>query len=228
MPDLAPVWLSLRVATAAILLSLPIGIGAAWWLSRRRMRGIGRILLETFLTLPLVLPPTVVGYGLLLLLGRGTALGRALNDTLGIRLIFTWQGAALAASVMAAPLLIRTAEAAFRGVDPELMDVGRTLGASELALLRHIILPLSYRGVLAGLSLAFARALGEFGATLMVAGNIPGQTQTLPLALYQSVQNGADSVAARYAILLTIIAWSLLAGVGAWASRIATGRGEKR
>ena len=224
--DLAPVWLSLRVALAATLLLLPLGIVAAWWLSGTRLRR-GRLLIETLLTLPLVLPPTVVGYGLLLLLGHGSAAGRFVNERLGIRLLFTWQGAAIAASVMAAPLLIRTAEAAFRSVDTELLEVGRTLGASEAALLRHVVLPLSYRGVLAGVSLAFARALGEFGATLMVAGNIPGQTQTLPLALYQSVQSGADHDATIYALLLTAISWSLLGAVGAWAGRIAVGRGEK-
>jgi molybdate transport system permease protein len=226
LTDLAPVWLSLRVAVAATLLTLPAGIVAAWWLSTGRPRR-GRALIETALTLPLVLPPTVVGYGLLLVFGRGTEAGQYVNDRLGLRLLFTWQGAAVAASVMAFPLLVRTAEAAFRSVDAELLEAGRTLGATEAALLRHVVLPLAYRGVLAGVSLAFARALGEFGATLMVAGNIPGRTQTLPLALYGAVQSGNDNDAMLYALLLTALAWALLGAVGAWAGRVAVGRGER-
>lgn len=205
-------------------MALP-GLAAAWWLAwGRPFRG--KLLVETLLTLPLVLPPTVVGFYLLLVLGRGTALGRWLNDVVGIRLLFTWQGAAVAAAVMALPLFIRTAAAAFAAVDRELIEVGRTLGAKNPTLLIAVIMPLSYRGVLAGFVLAFARALGEFGATLMVAGSIPGRTQTVPLALYDAVQTGRDREALLYTLLLSATAFVLLAGVGAYQSQVAKGRGE--
>lgn len=224
-PDLAPLWLSLRVAAAATLLTLPVGIPAAWWLGAGRPFR-GKILLETLLTLPLVLPPTVVGFTLLLVFGQGTALGRWVNDT-GLRLLFTPEGAAIAASVMALPLFVKTAAAAFAAVDHELLEAGRTLGAREGTLLLRVLVPLSYRGLLAGLTLAFARALGEFGATLMVAGNIPGRTQTLPLALYASVQAGRDRDALLYTLLLSAVAFVLLGLAGAYQSRVAVARGER-
>jgi molybdate transport system permease protein len=219
------VWLSLQVALAATLLALPVGLLAAWWLGvGRPFRG--KIVIETLLTLPLVLPPTVVGYYLLLVLGRGTGLGRWLNDAAGVRLLFTWQGAAIAAAVMALPLFVKTAAAALAAVDADLLEVGRTLGARETTLLARVLVPLAYRGLLAGAALAFARALGEFGATLMVAGNIPGRTQTLPLALYGAVQNGNERAALVYTLLLSLGAFALLLGVGAYGSRVAAGRGE--
>lgn len=226
MPDLSPLWLSLQVAGVATLLVLPIGTAAAWWLSHGR-RFPGKGLVETLLTLPLVLPPTVVGYYLLLLFGRGTAAGRWMNDAAGIRLLFTWQGAAVAASVMALPLFVRTATAAFATVERELLEAGRTLGATEAVLLTSVILPLSYRGLLAGIALAFARALGEFGATLMVAGSIPGRTQTLPLALYAAVQAGNDREALFYTTALSVAAFAILGAVGAYQSRLAASRGER-
>jgi molybdate transport system permease protein len=225
-PDLSPLWLSLRVAGLATILILPFGTLVAWWLAHGRPFR-GKILIETLLTLPLVLPPTVVGYYLLMILGRRTAFGAWLNDSAGLRLLFTWQGAAIAASVMAMPLFIKTAAAAFATVDDELLEAGRTLGAGEGTLLRWVVIPMAYRGLLAGVALAFARALGEFGATLMVAGNIPGRTQTLPLALYDAVQSGKDHEAMVYTVLLSITAFVLLAGVGAYQSRVAVGRGER-
>ncbi|MCW3097169.1 MAG: transporter permease, partial [Chthonomonadaceae bacterium] len=163
----------------------------------------------------------------LLLFGHGTSLGRWLNDSAGIRLLFTWQGAAIAAGVMAFPLFVRTATAAFASVDRELLEAGRTLGASEFALWRRVTIPLAYRGLLAALSLGFARALGEFGATLMVAGSIPGRTQTLPLALYASVQEGHHHDALIYSVLLSVMAFVLLGTLGAWQGRITRGRGER-
>jgi molybdate transport system permease protein len=226
LPDLAPLWLSLQVASVATLLALPVGILAAWWLAHGRDFA-GKGLAETLLMLPLVLPPTVVGYYLLLILGRGTPLGQWINDSLGVRLLFTWQGAAVAASVMALPLLIRTATAAFASVEREMLEAGRTLGASERDLLQHVIVPLSYRGLLAGVAMALARALGEFGATLMVAGSIPGRTQTLPLALYSAVQSGKDRDALGYTLLLTVVAFVTLGAVSAYHRRIATGRAER-
>jgi len=223
---LSPLWLSLQVASSAMMLIFPMGLLAAWWLAHGRDFP-GKGVVETLLMLPLVLPPTVVGFYLLLLLGRGTALGQWLNDSVGLRLLFTWQGAAIAASVMALPLFIRTATAGFATVERELLEVGRTLGASEIALLQHVIVPMSYRGLLAALALAFARALGEFGATLMVAGSIPGRTQTLPLALYAAVQAGRDREAVAYTVLLSVVAFVVLGSVGLYEKRIAAGRAER-
>ena len=230
MPDLSPVWLSLLVAGTATLISVPLGLAAAWLVSsvgrqgRRARRGL--IPLEIALTLPLVLPPTVVGYGLLQIFGRGTPVGVFLNDRFGVHLLFTWQAAAIAASIMALPLVFRTSEAAFRSVDSEWLEVGRTLGASEPRLFVSVLLPLAFRGVLTGVALGFARALGEYGATMMVAGSIPGRTETLPLALGDAVLNGATADARFYALLLTGVALVLLTAISVWGGRIALSRGE--
>lgn len=223
LPDIIPLWLSLQVAGAATLILFPFGVLAAWWLAHGRAFP-GKGLIETLLTLPLVLPPTVVGYYLLLLLGNGTGFGRWLNDSAHIQLLFTWEGASLAAAVMALPLFIRVAAAAFATVETELLEAGRTLGASETTLLWHVTVPMAFRGVLAGLALAFARALGEFGATLMVAGSIAGRTQTLPLALYAAVQAGNNHDALMYTLLLTLVAFVLLGSMGAYQSRLASRR----
>ncbi len=224
--DWSPFWLSLQVAVVATLIALPLGVLAAWRLAVGRPFW-GKTLLETVLVLPLVLPPTVVGFVLLMLFGHGSSVGRWLNDTLGIHLIFTWQGAAIASCAMALPLMIRTAAAAFASVEVELLEIGRTLGASELTLLFQALIPLSYRGLLAGTALTFARALGEFGATLMVAGSIPGRTQTLPLALYTSVQGGRMREAWLYTFLLALMAFVVLGAVNAYQNRIGTLRAEK-
>ena len=226
VPDMAPFWLSLQVAGAATLLTAPLGILAAWWLAHGRVFP-GKSLFETLLMLPLVLPPTVVGYYLLVLLGRGTPLGEWINDRVGLRLLFTWQGAALAAAIMALPLFIRTATSAFASIEREMLEAGRTLGASEPALLRFVIIPASYRGLLAALALSFARALGEFGATLMVAGSIPGRTQTLPLALYAAVQAGKDHDALAYTLLLSVTAFAILGAVGLYERHLARSRADR-
>ena len=161
--------------------------------------------MDTLLLLPLALPPTVIGYSLLLLLGRGTAIGVWLNDRAGIHLIFTWIAGSIAGAIMASPLYIRIATTAFREIDRELIESAAVFGAGNWDLLRRIVLPLAANGLLAGFALAFARALGEFGATILVAGNIPGSTQTLPLALYSAVQNGEDRTALNCTVLLVII-----------------------
>ncbi|GAB4459130.1 MAG: molybdate ABC transporter permease subunit [Armatimonadaceae bacterium] len=226
MSELVPaLLLSLKVTLTATVLAVVPGMMAAWWLGTGKPFR-GKSLIETLLTLPLVLPPTVVGFGLLLLLGRGTAWGQFLQDQLGIQLLFTWQGAAIAAGVMAFPLFVRTATAAFASVDEELLEAGRTLGATEGRLFLSVLMPLSYRGLLAALTLAFARALGEFGATLMVAGSIPGETETLPLALYAAVQGGRDADATLYALVLTAVAFVLLGTVSLLGGRVAAARGE--
>ncbi|MGH8843498.1 MAG: molybdate ABC transporter permease subunit, partial [Advenella sp.] len=187
-----PVWIplliSLKVAGFAILINFVLGIGMGWLLARRSFPG--RDLLDTILTLPMVLPPTILGYYLIVLLGRYGWLGRYLDQWFGIQLIFTWQGAVVAAAVVSFPLVFKPARAAFESVDRNYEDAARVLGLSEFALFLRVTLPLAWRGILAGLLLAFARALGEFGATLMIAGNIPGKTQTLSIAVYAAVQSG--------------------------------------
>ena len=172
--------LSLKVAGLATAIDLVLGVAVGWLLARRRFPG--REFLDTVLTLPMVLPPTVLGYYLLVLIGRRGWLGGWLHDTFGINLIFTWQGAVIAASVVAFPLVFKPARAAFEAIDGQLEQAARILGMKEAAVFFRITLPLAWRGIMAGLLLAFARALGEFGATLMVAGSIPGKTQTLSIA----------------------------------------------
>lgn len=166
-----------------------MGIAAAWALSRGR--GAANQVLETLLALPLVLPPTAVGLLLLGLLRRSGPIGRLL-DSAGIEVLFTWKAVALATAVMSFPLLVRPARAAFESVDPRLLAIARSLGKNPAAVFREVALPLSWRGVLAGTLLAFSRALGEFGATILVAGNIPGRTTTIATAIYSDVQTGLD------------------------------------
>ncbi|MDX1934477.1 MAG: molybdate ABC transporter permease subunit [Capsulimonadales bacterium] len=202
--------LSLKVTALAMAIVVPVGLWAGWQLARSG-RFFGRSLVETLLALPLALPPTVVGYGLLLLFGRGTPFGRWLQDVLHVSLLFTWQGAAIAAAIMALPLFVRSAEAAFSFVDRDLMECARTLGADEGAILFRVLIPLAWQGLLSGAMLAFARALGEFGATLMVAGSIPGETETLPLALYAAVQAGDDRTALLMAGTLMGVAYAATA-----------------
>lgn len=223
MVELSPLWISLKVALVATAAVLLIGTLAAWRLALGRFRG--KALTETLLTLPLVLPPTVVGYYLLMILGRGTAWGMWLNDSAGIRLLFTWEGAALAASIMALPLMVKTAAAAMESVDREFVETARMAGASEWQIFLHVLLPLSYKGIIAGAVLAFARGLGEFGATLMVAGNIPGSTQTLPLALYSAVQAGANDAALLYTLLLTLVSFVILFAVSHYQRYLTRQRG---
>jgi molybdate transport system permease protein len=185
--------LSLKVSTWATAIDLVLGVGVGWLLARKRFRG--RDLLDTALTLPMVMPPTVLGYYLLVLLGRRGTVGAWLHDTFGINLIFTWQGAVVASAIVAFPLVFKPARAAFEAVDGRLEDAARVLGVSNLAVFFRVTLPLAWRGILAGALLAFARALGEFGATLMVAGSNPGRTQALSIAVYEAVQAGQDDIA---------------------------------
>ncbi|MCT7956076.1 molybdate ABC transporter permease subunit [Laspinema palackyanum] len=202
-----PLILSLQVTGIASLLILILGLGLGILLARTRFPG--QLLVSTVLNLPLVLPPSVVGYGLLLALGRGSPI----QEVLGIQLLFTWQAAAIASTVVALPLMVESTRVAIATVNPELEDAARTLGASELEVLWLISLPLAYRGVLAGLGLSIARGLGEFGATLMVAGSIPGRTQTLPLAIYDAVQMQDYQRANQMVLMMTVIAFTLLWGV---------------
>jgi molybdate transport system permease protein len=217
-----PLLLSVRIAGVATGLALLLGVGLAGLLAGRRHPLAG--LLEATANLPLVLPPTVLGYFLLTALGARSPLGTWL-ESLGIPLVFTWRGAAVAAAVVAIPLVLQSSKAAFETVDPDLRDMARTLGQSELAIFLQVTLPLAWRGVLAGTTLAFARALGEFGATLMVAGNIPGRTQTLPIAIYDAVQAGDAARANQLALALTLAAVILLVALRVLGRSLA---GEKR
>jgi molybdate transport system permease protein len=189
------------MAGISTLLVLPLGLALAWCLARPRWKG--KAVLETIVTLPLVLPPVVTGLFLLQMLGRRGPVGRWFHEMFGLDIIFTWRAVVIALTVMSLPLLVRSARSAFEGVDRAYEQIARTLGAGEWRIFCTVTLPLARRGVLGGTLLAFARALGEFGATIMVAGNIPGQTTTLSVAVYQYVQLGQDASA-----------W-LLAGVSA-------------
>ncbi len=210
--------LSLKVAGGATLITLVAGVGMGYVLARLRFPG--REVLDTVLTLPMVMPPTVLGYYLLVLMGRRSAFGGWLHDTFGMHLIFTWQGAVIAAAIVTFPLVFKPARAAFEGVDSQLEQAARVLGIAELAVFFRVTLPLAWRGILAGVLLAFARALGEFGATLMVAGSIPGKTQTLSVAVYEAVQAGQDDVANMLVLVTSALCITLLLTAG----RLAPGR----
>lgn len=205
-PDLF--WLvgfTVRMALAGVLLTLPFGILLGLWLARTRWPG--RSVVETLATLPLVLPPTVVGLVLLEIFGRNRPLGRFLYERFDLSVAFTWRAVVIASAVVAFPLLVRTVRAAFEGVDPRLPALARTLGRGPLHVFFTVTLPLAARGILAGAILAFSRALGEFGATIMVAGNIPGETQTMSLAIFQLVSIGRDPDAYRLALVSVVVAF---------------------
>jgi len=216
LTDWHPVLLSIRVAVIATVVVTCLGLP----LSRLLARGefFGKDALEAAITLPLVLPPSVVGYGLLMLIGKNGLLGKALAD-LGVTLIFTWWAAVLASIVVAFPLMYQSAKAAFKSVDVNFEKAARTLGANEVRIFFTITLPLAWPGILAGLVLTFARALGEFGATLMVAGNIPGQTQTIPLAIYFAVESGDNATARVLVAIITIFSFAVIFWVNRWSKQ---------
>lgn len=207
-----PLALSLKVAGWATALNLVLGVGVGFAMARWRFAG--RDALDALLTLPMVMPPTVLGYYLLVLIGSQGPLGAWLLQTFGLRLIFTWQAAVIAATVVAFPLVFKAARAAFETVDPQLEDAARTLGLGEWAIFWRVCLPLAWRGILAGLLLSFARALGEFGATLMVAGSIPGKTQTLSIAVYEAVQAGQDDTANLLVAVTSVTCVAVLLAAG--------------
>jgi molybdate transport system permease protein len=203
--------LSIRVSLIATVLTGCAGVASGYALARCRFRG-GR-LLEAVASLPIVLPPTVLGYYLLVALGRRSPIGEAYEWVFGRPLVFTWQGAVVAASVASFPFCVRTARAAIADVDPRLEEAARTIGFREWQVALRITLPLARRGISAGVALAFARALGDFGTTLMVAGNIPGRTQTMPLAIYDRVQAGDDPGALTLSLILSLVAVAVLLSV---------------
>ena len=206
--DWFPLWLSLRVAALATIISLPIGLALAYLLANRQF--LGKEVLDALTTLPIVLPPTVLGYYLLVLLGRDSFLGRMHEKVWGGPLVFTWQAAVVAAAVHAVPLLVKAARAALESVDRSLENAARTLGASELRVFLKITLPLARRSVLAAAVFAFARALGDFGVTIMIAGNIPGRTQTMAVAIYDAVQAGNGQLARTLVLVISAVAIALL------------------
>ena len=204
--DWFPLWLSLKVAATATLLAFVGGLALAYVLANGSFRG--RDVLDAAVTLPLVLPPTVLGYYLLILLGRDTWLGRVYEQITGSPLVFTWHGAVVAAMLHSAPLLIKTSRAALESVDHSYERAARSLGASERRLFWRVTLPIAWRSIVAGSALCFARSLGDFGATLMVAGNIPGRTQTIAVAIFDAVESGHGQVAR--VLVLVVSAISLL------------------
>jgi molybdate transport system permease protein len=206
------VWLSLQVAAGATVLNAVVGLPLAYLLARRRF--FGHAALDVLVTLPLVLPPTVTGYYLILLLGRRGLVGKPLYEVTGISITFTLAAAVIASTIMALPLLVRTARAAIESVDRTLESAAYTLGRSEWRTALEVTLPLARNGILAGLVLAFARALGEFGATLMLAGNIPGKTQTAPLAIYTAVQTGESGSALVLVGVLTALSCAVVIAAG--------------
>jgi molybdate transport system permease protein len=206
--DWFPLWLSLRVATIATALSLLLGLAMAYVLAKFRFRG--RETLDAIITLPIVLPPTVLGYYLLVLLGRTSGLGRIFEAVFGSPLVFTWQAAVLAAMLHSIPLLVKASRAALEGVDRSLENAARTLGASELRTFFQITLPLARRSILAATAFAFARALGDFGVTIMIAGNIPGRTQTVAVAIYDAVQAGRSGPALLMVLVISAITLAIL------------------
>jgi molybdate transport system permease protein len=205
---ITPLLLTLKVAACATLLAVIVGVAAGLLLAKVRFPG--RDIVDALLLLPMVMPPTVLGYYLLVAFGRKSAFGHWLEANLGIQLVFTWQGAMLAAAVVALPLVFKAARTAFESIPPDLENAGRTLGYGEWTLFTRITFPLAWRGIAAGSMLAFARAMGEFGATLMIAGNIPGRTQTLSIAIYEAVHAGDDALASSLVLIASVVCIVLL------------------
>ncbi len=195
---------TIEMAFAGVLLTLPFGIPLSYWLARTKCRG--KSLIETIATVPLVLPPTVIGLFLLELFSLNRLLGRFLFENFGLTIVFTWRAVIFTGAVVSFPLLVRTVRTSFEQIDPRLEDMARTLGKTPLNVFFTVSIPLAIRGIVAGSILAFARALGEFGATILVAGNIPGETQTLSLAIFQLVQLGRAPEAYRLAAVTVVIA----------------------
>ena len=201
--EYAAILLSLKVAFTATLVSLPFGFGVAYLMTYCRFRG--KVALDVIVNLPLTLPPVVIGYLLLILLGQKGFIGQHLLQPLGIRLIFTWKAAVIATAVVGFPLMVRSIRIGMETIDPRIIQAARTLGAGWLDAMISVIIPLSLRGVIAGSALMFARALGEFGATIIVAGNIPGVTQTIPLAIYEYASSPDGDAMAMLLCLVSVV-----------------------
>jgi molybdate transport system permease protein len=203
-----PLWLSYKVALVATLIALVVGVGLAALLARRRLPG--RELLDAILTIPLVLPPTVIGFYLLTALGKHSFIGSEFQELFGVRLLFSFRGCVIASSVAALPMVVKSARTAIEDVDPTLLQAARTLGAGPMRVFWTVTLPLAARGISAGVILGFARALGEFGVTLMIGGDIPGETQTAPLYIYNRIVANRDAHAYGMIAVLTATALGIL------------------
>jgi molybdate transport system permease protein len=214
--DLNPVWLSIKVSLIAVSIVFVIGTLLAVLMLRASFQG--KSILESLILVPLVLPPSVAGFLLLILFGKHGPFGRVL-DMVGIQVIFSWRAAVIASAVVALPLMYQSVKAALESVDPKLEQAARTLGAGELTLLRTVTLPLAWPGFISGAVLAFARSLGEFGATLMISGNIPGETQTIPLAIYTMSQGGDLKAAGVLVAILLATSFSLVLSLNIWKKR---------
>ena len=211
---LEPILLSLRIASIATVFSFLFGVLFAYILNKKNIPG--KNFWETLITLPMILPPSVTGYFLLMLLGKRGVIGSALIDIFGFKIIFTWYAAVIAASIVSLPLMYQNVKAAFVNVDPAYERAARTLGSSEFRIFTTITFPLAWPGIISGIVLAFCRAIGEFGATLMVAGNIPGKTQTVPTAIYYAVENGNTTEANTLVLIMTVFSFVLIFAVNKW------------
>lgn len=223
--NLSPLWVSLKTATLSTLIVFIIGVFLAHIFSRRNF--FGKTAVESLFLLPMVLPPTVVGFGLLYIFGRNSIIGRFLEENLGLQIVFTWYGVVLAALVVSFPLMYQSAKAAFQQYDRNLERAAYTMGASRWRVFWTISFPLAWPGLLAGVVLAFARALGEFGATLMVAGYIPGITETIPLSIYFAVESGDMQTAGIWVVLLSVLGFLALLWLNLWNKRMSNQSGKK-
>lgn len=208
MPDLTPLWISIRVAFVSTVIVMILGIGLARLMYHRRTKWTH--LIESIVLLPIVLPPTVLGFLLLMVFSVDHTVGHLLTDVLGIKVVFTWIGAVIASVIVSFPLMYQHTVQGFRNINPRMLNTARTMGASELKIFFKITLPLSKRAIISGTMLAFARAIGEFGATLMIAGYIPGKTNTLPLEIYFLVQQGRENQAWLWVLVLVAFAMSIM------------------
>jgi len=209
-----PIMLSIKVALLATFIAFFLGIGAAWIMTKKNIPG--KNIWETILILPMVLPPSIVGFLLLKVFGKRGPIGAFLLDTFGVQVVFTWVACVIAAVVVAFPLMYQNAKGAFASVDENYELAARTLGSSPVKVFWTVTMPLSLPGILSGLVLTFARALGEFGATLMLAGNIPGKTQTIPTAIYYAVNTGKDQQATWLVVIMVIFSFMLIFGMNTW------------
>lgn len=215
--DYSPLILSIKVAALSTFIVFTSGVFIAYMMSKREF--FGKMTVEALFLLPLVLPPTVVGFALLLLFGKKGWVGSFLDEWFGVQIVFTWIGAVIASIVVSFPLMYQSAAAAFSSLDERLADAARTMGASEWRVFWTIVFPLAWPGLLAGVVLSFARGLGEFGATLMLAGYIPGKTDTIPMAIYFAVEAGKMEVAAFWVLLIATFGFSLILWVNWWGRR---------
>ena len=212
-----PIFLSIRVALLATVIAFFLGVFFAYLLTKKKVPG--KNIWETILILPMILPPSIVGYLLLKVFGKRGPIGAFLLDTFGIQIVFTWIACVIAATVVALPLMYQNAKGAFQSVDPSYELAAKTLGSSSFKVFRTVTFPLSGPGIVSGIVLTFARALGEFGATLMLAGNIPGKTQTIPTAIYYAVVVGKDEKATMLVLIMVLFSFALVFGLNMWLKR---------